>query len=239
MLVEGDAASGLGSKTRPRRGGPPPASAADRCRRRHRQWLHVSKRQRRRQSTASGRCGGARLGTAVIRAAMSARHSARDDRARRRAPPAAASSPHAGEAQTPFSGRSDASELGAPEELEEGYAPGCLATPRSLLATVDFLAGSAADRGGGRGGIGTIFAGDRRRAVHDATPDGSASGISRDRLDGIRYLGYSRDAGPMTGPWGDQCADTCVVHSMCRPPSCFAHPLAIRAPVDQCLEYSS
>ena len=47
-----------------------------------------------------------------------------------------------------------------------GYAPGCLATPRSLLATVDFLAGSAADRGGGRGGIGTIFAGDRRRAVH-------------------------------------------------------------------------
>ena len=120
-----------------------------------------------------------------------------------------------------------------------GYAPGCLATPRSLLATVDFLAGSAADRGGGRGGIGTIFAGDRRRAVHDATPDGSASGISRDRLDGIRYLGYSRDAGPMTGPWGDQCADTCVVHSMCRPPSCFAHPLAIRAPVDQCLEYSS
>ena len=69
------------------------------------------------------------------------------------------------------------------------------------------LAGSAADRGGGRGGIGTIFAGDRRRAVHDATPDGSASGISRDRLDGIRYLGYSRDAGPMTGPWGDQCAD--------------------------------
>ena len=40
-----------------------------------------------------------------------------------------------------------------------------------------------------------------------ATPDGSASGISRDRLDGIRYLGYSRDAGPMTGPWGDQCAD--------------------------------
>ena len=65
-----------------------------------------------------------------------------------------------------------------------GYAPGCLATPRSLLATVDFLAGSAADRGGGRGGIGTIFAGDRRRAVHDATPDGSASGISRDRLVG-------------------------------------------------------
>ena len=142
MLVEGDAASGLGSKTRPRRGGPPPASAADRCRRRHCQWLHVSKRQRRRQSTASGRCGGARLGTAVICAAMSARHSARDDRARRRAPPAAASSPHAGEAQTPFSGRSDASELGAPEELEEGYAPGCLATPRSLLATVDFSLGA-------------------------------------------------------------------------------------------------
>ena len=47
-----------------------------------------------------------------------------------------------------------------------GYAQGCLATPRSLLATVDFLAGSAADRGGGRGGIGMIFAGDRRRAVH-------------------------------------------------------------------------
>ena len=67
------------------------------------------------------------------------------------------------------------------------------------------LAGSAADRGGGRGGIGMIFAGDRRRAVHDATPDGSASGISRDRLDGIRYLGYSRDAGPMTGPWRSVC----------------------------------
>ena len=119
-----------------------------------------------------------------------------------------------------------------------GYAPGCLATPRSLLATVDFLAGSAADRGGGRGGIGMIFAGDRRRAVHDATPDGSASGISRDRLDGIRYLGYSRDAGPMTGPWGDQCADMRGAFHV-PPPSCFAHPLAIRAPVDQCLEYSS
>ena len=238
MLVEGDAASGLGSKTRPRRGGPPPASAADRCRRRHRQWLHVSKRQRRRQSTASGRCGGARLGTAVIRAAMSARHSARDDRARRRAPPAAASSPHAGEAQTPFSGRSDASELGAPEELEEGYAPGCLATPRSLLATVDFLAGSAADRGGGRGGIGTIFAGDRRRAVHrDAGWLGERYLTRQARWDTI--LGILARCGPH---------DWTVGRSVCghmrgafHVPHLHASltPSLFGRPFDQCLEYSS